>query len=68
MAYVRANRLIIVYPNGRQIVVMWHKADKVIHIKRRIESKTSVPCELQVLQKRGAPEPLSMSTCSPAAT
>ena len=58
MACVRTNRLIIVYPNGRQIVVMWHKADKVVHIKRRIESKTSVPCEQQILLKRGASEPL----------
>ena len=46
MAYVRANRLIIVFPNGRQIVVMWNKADKVVHIKHMIEAKTNVPCEL----------------------
>ena len=58
MAYVRANRLIIVFPNGHQIVVMWNKADKVVHIKHMIEAKINVPCELQILQKRGALDPL----------
>ena len=58
MTHVRANRLIIVFPNGRQIVVMWNKADKVVHVKRKIEEKTGLPCNLQVLQKRGAKQPL----------
>ena len=49
----RAWLLSVIFPNGKQVVVMWNRKDCVSHVKKYLEPKTGLPCELQILRKTG---------------
>ena len=51
-------RLIVSYPNGKLVVVMWNCNDLVSHVKERLQEKTGIPCQDQILQMRGVGSPL----------
>ena len=42
-------RLSVLVSYGKQLVVMWNRADTVRYIKERLADKTGVPCEHQSL-------------------
>ena len=50
--------LSVIFPNGKQVVVMWNRKDCVSHVKKYLELKTSLPRELQILHKKGVSTPL----------
>ena len=39
----RTWRLLVVFPNGNQVVVMWNRNDSVLHVKDRLEYKIGIP-------------------------
>ena len=54
----RTWRLLVVFPNGKEIVVMWNRNDSVLHVKDRLENKIGIPRTQQVLQLAGVASPL----------
>ena len=58
MAPFRTKRLVIHFPSGKRIIVMWNTSDTVTFIKSVIEGKMGVPAKNQVLRWSGAATPL----------
>ena len=58
MAPFRTNRLVIHFPSGKRIIVMWNTSDTVAFIKSVIEGKMGVPARNQLLRWCGAATPL----------
>ena len=59
MAPFRMNRLIINFPSGKRIIMMWNSSDTVAFVKAIIEGKMGIPARNQVLHWVGAAEPLT---------
>ena len=59
MTALRLQRINVGLPGGRQIVMMWGRADTVAHIKNHVYNKTRVPVSQQVLTWVGAETPLA---------
>ena len=56
---MRLQRINVGLPNGRQIVMMWGRADTVAYIKNHVQNKTCIPVSQQVLVWVGAESPLA---------
>ena len=48
----------MVFPSGKQVVVMWNGNDPVSHVKAYLQLKTGIPREQQTLLWTGAEAPL----------
>jgi len=58
MGPFRTSRLVVNFPSGKRIIMMWNKSDSVAYIKSAIENKMGIPTRNQVLHWSGAAAPL----------